>query len=239
MFRENEQHLRDLGAQDVMWVACDVSKMEEVQALHDAVYAKWNDCGYLHNNAGIMAGAPGFDSSFTQELRHWHMTIDVDLFGVIHGLKAFVPTMLEQKKEAVVVSTSSICGLMNSANSKNGMTPINYSVAKHGVTLIMESLDAAMRSRSAPISVHALCPNGVASEGNLSNMVKKMPKEQAEKVIAAQKKVMLSPSAAAEVLRDCIEKGRFYCVTPDASGDINVSRSWMLQRAEDFILDRP
>ena len=50
--------------------------------------------------------------------------------------------------------------------------------------------------------------------------------------------MILMNKKAAEGLRDCIEKARFYCVTPDAMGDINLSRSWMLQRAEDFINDQ-
>merc|ERR1719387_1326036 len=152
--------------------------------------------------------------------------------------------MLKQGKEGVVVNTSSMCGLVNSANSPTGFTPVNYTVAKNGVTLITESLDAAMRSRNAPISVHALCPFDTASEGLVSNVTKRMTKEQQEEFAKVMKN-MLPTASLVDILLDSIERGRFYCVTPDGNptsrgtGSINLSRAWMLQRAEDFINDRP
>merc|ERR1719230_2235908 len=71
--------------------------------------------------------------------------------------------MLKQGKPAVVVNTTSAAGLANTGYTPNGTTDMAYTVAKNGVTLLSESLSAAMRSREAPISVHVLCPYGTQS----------------------------------------------------------------------------
>merc|ERR1711862_808475 len=124
----------------------DVSKIESVQALHDAVYERWGDVGFLCNNAGLQVGAPGYDGAWNpkaQSLKDWRLTIDVDLFGVIHGHHVFIPTMLQQGRDAVVVNTASAAGLANTAYTPNGTTDMAYTVAKNGVTLLTESLSAA------------------------------------------------------------------------------------------------
>ena len=243
------QLLLDMGAPDAIFVACDVSKVEEVQTLHDTVYGRWSDCGFLFNNAGLAAGVPGHDGSFKQNLEDWKLTLDVCLYGVIHGHNVFVPTMLAQDKPAVVVNTSSAAGLYNAANSRSGPTDMAYTVAKNGVTLLTESLAAAMRSRDAPISAHVLCPFGTTSNiavNSASEMTSFKSEEsrqryieKVEKSFEKFKESFLSAERLAEILQECIEKGRFYCVTPDGTGNINLSRSWMLSRAEDFINDRP
>ena len=99
--------------------------------------------------------------------------MNVDLFGVLHGQQAFIPTMLERAlergTEAVVVNTASAAGLSNTAYTPNGTTDMAYTVAKNGVTLLSESLSASMRSRDAPISVHVLCPYGTQSSMGLNS----------------------------------------------------------------------
>jgi len=255
-----EPRLRELGARDVMFQATDVSKIESVQALHDAVYAKWDDVGFLCNNAGIQVGQPGYDGSWNpkvQSLAYWRLTIDVDLFGVIHGHHVFVPTMMHQGKDAVVVNVASAAGLANTAYTPNGTTDMAYTVAKNGVTLLSESLSASLRSRSAPISVHVLCPYGTQSSLGLNAMkhlyefkdestkervVKDMEttaSSVAELPGGATTAGQISQERGAQILQECIEVGRFYCVTPDRTATTDTSRAWMLARAEDFIQDNP
>ena len=166
-----EPMLTEMGAQGVMFHATDVASYESVEALRDAVYAQWDDVGFLFNNAGLGAGQAGFDGSWDaskQSLENWRLVIDVDLFGVLHGQQAFIPTMLERGTEAVVVNTASAAGLSNTAYTPNGTTDMAYTVAKNGVTLLSESLNAAMRHREAPISVHVLCPFGTQSSMGLN-----------------------------------------------------------------------
>lgn len=238
--------LEQLGAQDVLFVACDVSKVESVQAVHDAVYARWDDCGFLMNNAGVGVGKGGFEGSFRQSLEEWRLTIDVCLYGVVHGHKVFVPTMLARGKPAVIVNTASGAGLFNFAGGKTG--DMAYTVAKNGVTLLTESLDAAMRSRRAPISVHLLCPGGTRTNIWQNSAESLTFESAASKQRYLQKLAERSPKITKgflpverlpPILQECIEVGRFYCVTPDSAGDINLFRSYMLSRAEDFIADRP
>lgn len=247
--------LRDLGAQDMLFVSCDVSRMEEVQALHDAVYARWDDCGFLMNNAGLGLGGQGFDGSFNQPLREWELTMGVCLYGVVHGLRAFVPSMLQRNRPSVIVNTASAAGITNTASTKSGGS-MAYTVAKTGVVQITESLDAAMRSREAPVSVHVLCPFGTVSDimwNSLEATMKFKSEKSREKMMknVAQMKDQfmggfLPADRLPQILEECIEIGRFYVVTPDdktwngvKGGDINLARAWMLGRAEDFINDRP
>ena len=137
-----EVQLRALGA-TVMSVITDVGSLESVEALRDAVYDndEFGECAFLFNNAGLAVGR----SSYLSTMAEWKLSMDVNVWGVIHGLHAFVPSMLEQVAGGRVVSTSSLAGLMNSSPE----TGVPYVVAKHGVTLMMEALQHELRSQVA------------------------------------------------------------------------------------------
>ena len=114
-----------------------------------------------------------------------------------------------------------------------------------------------MRSRDAPISVHVLCPYGTQSAMGLNSAKFFNQYEsdaakaaQEKQVAAAQRRVaknlsdpgsggQITAESGARMLQECIEVGRFYCVTPDRTASTNTSRAWMLARAEDFIADNP
>lgn len=152
------------------------------------------------------------------------------------------------------MNTASAAGLANTAYTPTGTTDMAYTVAKNGVTLLSESLNAAMRAREAPIAVHVLCPYGTASS-ILVNATKFEGgtefKDEASKAKAQQRfqkfvdkaekdpmeMGMISAERGAQILQECIEIGRFYVSTPDRTASTNTSRAWMLGRAEDFITD--
>lgn len=247
--------LTSIGARDVLFVGCDVSRSEDVQVLHDTVYNRWGDCGFLMNNAGVGLGGQGFDGSFNQPLKEWEFTMGACLYGVIHGLQIFVPSILKQDRPAVIVNTASAAGITNTASTATGGS-MAYTVAKSGVVLISESLDAAMRSRNAPVSVHVLCPFGTKSDIMWNSLESSMTfkseksKEKMKKTVTSMSDQFMDGFLPAEklteVLEECIDIGRFCVVTPDnkswngvKGGDINLARTWMLGRAEDFINDRP
>jgi NAD(P)-dependent dehydrogenase (short-subunit alcohol dehydrogenase family) len=142
--------LRDAG-HDVTGVVADVSQWEQVEALRDRALEAYGKVHVLCNNAGIGVGAEG--RLWEHELNDWRWAIGVNLYGVIHGINAFVPHMIEHGEPGRVVNTSSPNG---------GVTPIlgtpEYSVTKGAVVTLTEVLDAQLADAGAAIGASLLFP---------------------------------------------------------------------------------
>ena len=145
--------LREEGA-DVHGVLTDVSKADQVQALADESVKKYGAVHVVCNNAGI--GIPS-GNSWETTLDDWKWTIDVNLMGVIHGVRSFVPIMLEQGSESHVVNTASIAGLIAGADIAS------YAVTKFGVVALSEHLYLELERAGARTKVSVLCPGFVAT----------------------------------------------------------------------------
>lgn len=140
---------RDL---DVIGVATDTSSFESVERLRDAALDRHGAVHLVCNNAGIPSGSDGH--LWEHHLNDWRWAVDVNVFGVIHGINAFVPTLLEQGGPGHVVNTSSSNGafypLYNSAV---------YTTTKAAVTTITECLWGQLRSVGAPVTASVLLPS--------------------------------------------------------------------------------
>merc|ERR550514_497976 len=139
-------------------VSVDVTKPEDYERLCAQVYAEFNDCGLIHLNAGLSAHTKGFEnetSAFVIPIQDWVTTFNVNVYGVLHGLRAFVPRMIASGKECVVAATSSYAGLINSGQQGFG-GHLPYSGSKHVVTLVMEALQHELRS-TPDCKVRATC----------------------------------------------------------------------------------
>src|SRR5207253_3981876 len=90
--------------------------------------------------------------TWTTTLEEWEWTLGVNLMGVVHGIRSFVPRMLEQGGEAHVVNTASAAGLISVPGSSV------YCVTKHGVVTMSECLKNELRQAKAAIGVSVLCP---------------------------------------------------------------------------------
>jgi len=134
---------------DVIGVPTDVSIFDSVCALRDAALEKYGAVHVLCNNAGIGAGAEG--PMWEHELRDWEWAIGVNLWGVIHGINAFVPAMLEAGEPGHIVNTSS----GNGAISPLPSTP-QYSATKAAVLTITECLYGQLAD--TPLSASVLLP---------------------------------------------------------------------------------
>ena len=136
---------------EVTGVVTDVSKRESVEALRDRTLAAYGAVHVLCNNAGIGAGAEG--RVWEHEDNDWRWALDVNLWGVINGISAFVPAMLEQGDEGHVVNTSS---------GNGGISPIpgtpQYAVTKAAVVTLTECLWAQLQDAGAPIGASVLFP---------------------------------------------------------------------------------
>lgn len=139
---------QELGA---LAVVTDVSNAESVDQLAEAAYAKYGRVDLLFNNAGVMAAG----NSWEIDLQRWRRALDINLFGVLNGIRAFVPRMLASGKPARIINTASVGGFLASPL----MAP--YSASKFAVVAMTESLRAEMELMGSPISVSLLAPGPV------------------------------------------------------------------------------
>ena len=136
---------------DAHGVQCDVRKLDDVSRLADAAFDVFGDVHVVFNNAGIAYAGPIVSTSHDD----WRFVIDVDLWGPIHGVEAFLPRLIAQAARAGddtshLVFTSSFAGLIPNV----GLGP--YCVAKYGVVALAETLAREVRPNGIGVSV--LCP---------------------------------------------------------------------------------
>ena len=131
-------------------VVCDVTDLDSVRALAAAAKAELGAYHVVCNNAGVISGGPTPEMSAAD----WEWVLDVDLNGVVNGVLAFLPGLVEQG-EGHIVNTASIAGLVPVA----APGVINYTAAKYGVVGITETLYDEL----APLGIgaSALCPGVV------------------------------------------------------------------------------
>lgn len=136
---------------EVSGIVTDVASWPSMEALRDATIAQHGRVHVLCNNAGIGVGAEG--RVWEHELNDWRWAIGVNLYGVIHGINAFVPGMIEHGEPGHVVNTSSPNG---------GITPIlgtpQYSVTKGAVVTLTEVLAAQLEDAGTAIGASLLFP---------------------------------------------------------------------------------
>ncbi len=147
---QTEQELTATGA-TVLAVRTDVSKAAEVEALAQRTLKVFGQVHLLFNNAGVGAGTTVWESS----LADWQWVLGVNLWGVIHGLRVFVPIMLAQDTECHIVNTASVAGLLN----YHPTAP--YQVTKHAVVALSENLYHSLAQRKSKVKASVLCPGWV------------------------------------------------------------------------------
>ena len=135
----------------VLAIKTDVSKPAEVENLAVQTLDTFGAVHILCNNAGVVCSRPIWEHT----LADWEWVLGVNLWGVIHGIRAFVPRMLAQDDACHIVNTASILGLVG--GSGEGI----YKVSKHGVVVLSETLADELAQKEANIQVHVLCPGWV------------------------------------------------------------------------------
>ncbi len=203
--------VRDAGG-SVFAQVTDVAKEAAVDDLRDATLREFGGVHIVCNNAGV--GGP-ITPVWELTKAGWEWVVGVNLWGVVHGVRAFMPELLKQDY-GHIVNTSSIFGLYAGRISA-------YSTSKHAVTALTESMFLDLKERGSDVGVSLLCPSGVNTRFHSS--ARNMPDidpGRADEVGAAFTRTMgeagpqgIDPSeAAARVLR-AIETDRFYVLTQD------------------------
>jgi NAD(P)-dependent dehydrogenase (short-subunit alcohol dehydrogenase family) len=149
--RAVEADLGERGAQ-VLPVHCDVSAEESMQELARRTLERFGAAHVLCNNAGVA----GVGDPWNGPLSVWDWVIGINLYGVVHGIRAFLPIMTDQG-EGHIVNTASMAGLL----AMPGLAP--YNATKHAVVAISEGLHGELLAKQSPVRVSVLCPSFVQS----------------------------------------------------------------------------
>ncbi len=215
---------------DVVPFVVDVRRYDEVVALEAAARQAFGSVHLLCNNAGVAADGPVADPT---NLEAWRWTIDVDLWGVINGCKAFLPHMIGHGERCHVVNTSSMAGL-SSAPMMGA-----YAIAKYGVVALSETLALEMHLAGNDVGVSVLCPALVAtriadSDRNMPDEVRSQLTHQA---VDQQMKDKMTQSVAggigvdivADAVLDAVRNDQFWIITHADK------KAGILQRARDIV----
>jgi NAD(P)-dependent dehydrogenase (short-subunit alcohol dehydrogenase family) len=202
------------GVDAAGWV-CDVSDDDQVHAFANSTFERFGTAHIACNNAGV-GGAGGL--TWEVPLAGWEWTIGVNLMGVVHGIRAFVPRMIEQG-DGHIVNTASLAGL------KAAPFMAAYNATKHAVVAISESLahECAMTAPSVGVSV--LCPafirTRIAESGrNWPDRLGANPSPPSDSPMAGVMRQLvdngLEPSVYAARVVDAVRTNRFFVLSDDA-----------------------
>jgi len=223
-----QEAAKALDGATVLPYRVDVSDASAMEQMAEAVYSEFGAVHLLFNNAGV---APDGKMTWAQTLDTWKWVIDVNLYGVIHGLRSFVPRMLAAGEEGHVVNTASVAGL------HAGPLISPYYATKHAVVGLSESLYLELAMAKARLSASVPCPafvktkigessrnrpGGDATAGAGSNEFAAMVRGLIEQGA--------SPESIADKVFDAIKAERFWILThPEFDAAIRDRVEGMLQ----------
>jgi NAD(P)-dependent dehydrogenase (short-subunit alcohol dehydrogenase family) len=245
--------LREQGA-DAIGRLTDVSERDSVEELAEAAYQAYGAVHVLCNNAGVGSGAEG--RMWEHEPNDWRWAFAVNVWGVFHGIQAFLPRMLAGGEPGHVVNTSSGDG---------GIAPLPtasvYAVTKAAVVTMTESLYAHLRAEGAPIGASVLFPGPHMLRTGLWESHRNRPERFAKQrprrtpyrsldqweaaMTAAGRTVEFTPvEEVADFVADGIRADRFWLLPPSEHSDRQIrarSRSMLAREnpgyLEKFVLD--
>jgi NAD(P)-dependent dehydrogenase (short-subunit alcohol dehydrogenase family) len=173
------------GGADVRSLVVDVTDPEAMERAADAAVGHFGKLHVAMNNAGIVVQG----NSWELPLSEWHRVVDVDLWGVIHGIHAFVPRILASSEPGWVVNTAS----MAAVTAIPGIGP--YTASKHGVLGLSDGLRAELQAIGAPVGVSVVMPGMIRTGLNPLGTV--------------------GPEQVAANVVDAVRRGRDYVFTDD------------------------
>ena len=189
---------------EALGVPTDVTDLSSVQALAAAAFEAFGKVSVLCNNAGVALWG-GLESATH---RDWQWVLGVNLWGVIHGVEAFVPRMIASKEPGHIVNTASMAGLV--ATRGLGV----YNTSKYAVVGLSETLAKDLRPYHIGVSV--LCPMGVATQ--IRESARNRPADLTNDAPSAVEPVelmgrTLAPAVVAEMVLSAIRANRLYVIT--------------------------
>ena len=204
------------GAANVMVTAADVSRIEDVSVLEQAVRERFGGADILMNNAGVQPGSEMFGP-----LQNWQRVLGVNLWGVIHGSQVFAPRMIARGRPGLIINTGSKQGITTPPGDPA------YNVSKAGVRAFTEALQHELRNATGgKISAHLLIPGfvftGLTARG------------RSEKPAGAW-----TPEQTVDFMIERIDAGDFYILCPDNDVPRQLDERRILWAAGDIVENRP
>jgi len=204
------------GAANVMVMAVDVSRVEEVSGLEAAVRERFGGTDILMNNAGIQPGSEMFGP-----LENWQRILGVNLWGVIHGSQIFAPGMIERGRPGLIINTGSKQGITTPPGDPA------YNVSKAGLKAFTEALQHELRNAAGGrISAHLLIPGfvftGLTARGRTEKPAGAWTAEQ-----------------TVDFMIERIDAGDFYILCPDNDVPRHLDERRILWAAGDIVENRP
>lgn len=195
----------------------DVTKEDDIKRLANKAIEIYGGVDILCNNAGV-----GYSSGFSWESTNeeWNWMINTNLMSVIYGIRTFVPIMLKQNRDCHIINTSSSAGVTI------GGTMAMYSVTKHGVVALSESLYNELKLINSKISVSVLCPGFVSSDilnpfipGTVKDRFVPMVTEQSQLFFTAFNNTIkngITPDEIGEAAINAIKEHKFYVLSSES-----------------------
>ena len=204
------------GKAQLRAVVCDVSRFEDVERLREEAYGTFSEVSLLMNNAGIGNGAGPWE-----KIDRWRRILEVNLWGIIHGVQAFAPKMIAAGKPGAIVNTGSKQGITTPPGDAA------YNVSKAGVKVVTEQLAHGLRNvEGCQVTAHLLIPGftftGMTRGG------------RTEKPAGAW-----SPDQVVDFMLPALARGDFYILCPDNETPRALDEKRMRWAADDAILNRP
>lgn len=202
---------------EAIGVVTDVSKAADVAALAERARSEFGGVHVACNNAGVFAGGLLWEES----LADYQWLMDVNIWGVIHGIRTFIPLMLEQDTECHLVNTASMAALC--AMPFAGI----YHMTKHAVLALSESLHHELEVTSEQVKVSVLCPeliktgigtcerNRPTQYSKPGDIVESDARQLVLDSINEGIETAIDPSVMAERVIAAIRSGTFYILSED------------------------
>ncbi len=222
---------------ETLAVVTDVSSQQDVDALAKKTLAEFGGVHAVCNNAGVIRG--GLSWEVPLEDYKWHL--GVNTWGVIHGIRTFMPILIEQGEETVIVNTSSQSGIT--------CTPYSaaYCLSKHAVVALSECLHHEVVMNGLKVQVAVLCPMAVDTNIDKSERIRpdryRLPSDAnsdtadlVSEALSAQLKKGITPELMAEQTLQAIREERFYIFSESA--EAGQWKDNMKLRFDDILLDR-
>jgi len=179
----------------------DVANSSSAEALAERVYARHGQVDLLFNNAGVLS--TGFSWEIPE--KRWNQALDVNVGGVVNGLRAFVPRLLAAQRPARIINTSSVGGFLPAPM----MAP--YSATKFAIVALTESLAGELRMLKSSIEVSLLAPGPVVS-GIFREAAPEASRSFVEQLSQYNNAHGLTPMQFAPLVFDAIDRGDYWII---------------------------
>ena len=193
---------------EALAVPSDVSKAESVEALAERAYQRFGAVHVLCNNAGVFSSGVTWE----QTLEDWRWVLGVNLWGVVHGIRSFVPRMIASGEPGHVVSTASGAGLVSLSGTAC------YNVSKHAVVTLSETMAQELAARGAAIRVSVLCPGPIntgitRSDRNRPSELGTSRETRTDEKLREMLEHGMDPDQVGRIVVEGIRCDRFYILT--------------------------